>query len=270
MRLLSGQWYGNTLNEHCIDGLTLSETSYISNLKLPRHSHERSYFCLVVKGAYTERYYKTEQTCKASTLIFHPEDESHSDYFHADSRCFNIQMDDRWVERMRQHSKIRNDPGHFRSGLLPQLAARLYDEFRKADEFSPMIIEGIALEMMGEAGRYFAKPEDSVPQRWLEKVRDLLHERFTERLSLRQQADYVGVHPVHLAREFRRFYHCTPGEYIRQLRIEFACEKLINSETPLCEIALDAGFFDQSHFTRTFKQFTKKTPQEYRAFFLKQ
>ena len=269
MRLHAGQWYGKTLNRHCIDGLTLSETSYGSNLKLPEHSHEKSYFCLVVRGAYTESRYKSEQACNPSTLVFHPEDESHSDHFHTDSQCFNIQMDDGWIERMRQHSIALDVPGHFRGGSLPRLAMTLYDEFRRADAFSPLIVEGIALEMMGVAGRKFAESMDSMPPRWLVEVRDLLHERFSERLSLTQQADYAGVHPVHLAREFRRFYHCTPGEYIRRLRIEFAIEKLTNSSIPLIEIALAAGFCDQSHFTRTFKQLTKKTPREYRSLFLK-
>jgi hypothetical protein len=135
MRLLPGQWYGKTLNKHCVEGLTLSETSYGSNLKLPRHSHERSYFCFVVKGTYTESYCKTEQTCKASTLIYHPADESHSNHFHADSRCFNIQMDDMWMERMRQHSIMLNEPGYFQDGVPPHLATRLYDEFCKSDEY---------------------------------------------------------------------------------------------------------------------------------------
>ena len=269
MRLLPGQWYGKTLNKHCVEGLTLSETSYGSNLKLPRHSHERSYFCFVVKGTYTESYCKTEQTCKASTLIYHPADESHSNHFHADSRCFNIQMDDMWMERMRQHSIMLNEPGYFQDGVPPHLATRLYDEFCKSDTFSPLIVEGIVLELMGEVGRRSTVSRASIPPHWLVTVCDLLHERFAERLPLRQQADYVGVHPVHLAREFRRFYHCTPGEYIRRLRIEFAIEQLTNTDTPLSEIALEAGFFDQSHFSRTFKQVTRMTPREYRSLFLK-
>ena len=269
MRLLSGQWYGKTLNKHCIEGLTLSETTYGFNLKLPKHSHEQSYFCFVLKGVYTESYFKNEYTLKPSTLIFHPADSFHSDYFHAISRCFNIQMDGAWMERMRQHSIILDEPGHFRGGMLPHLAMRLYDEFLKADPFSPLIVEGIVLEMIGEAGRKRIENTNRLPPHWLAEVRDFLHERFAERMTLRQQADYAGVHPIHLAREFRRFYHCTAGEYIRRLRIETACEKLIHSNTPISEIALAVGFFDQSHFTRTFKQFTKKTPQQYRSIFHK-
>lgn len=265
MKLCSGRWYGETLSKDSVAGLTLTETVYQSNLKLPPHAHEQAYFCLVLTGSYTESYGRQARTCKTATLIFHPADEPHADHFHSDSRCFNIQMDDAWIERMKPHSLSLNEPQDFHGGILPHLAMRLYDEFRQVDELSSLIVEGIALEMMGEASRNLSKNSDRVPPRWLVEVRQLLHERFSEHLSLRQQADCVGVHPVHLAREFRRFYHCTVGDYLRQLRIEFACEKLLQSDMPLSEIALASGFFDQSHFTRTFKQLTGKTPQAYRG-----
>ncbi len=265
MKLLSGRWYGDTLSKDSVAGLTLTETVYNSNLKLPQHSHEQAYFCLVLKGMYTESYGRQARTCKTATLIFHPADEPHADHFHSDSRCFNIQMNEEWIERMREHPIVLHEPKDFQGGLLPHLAMRLYDEFRKADELSSLIVEGLALEMMGEASRNLAKKSNSVPPRWLIEARHLLDEHFAERLTLREQAEGVGVHPIHLAREFRRFYHCTVGDYVRQLRIEFACTKLVQSDLPLSEIALASGFFDQSHFTRTFKQLTGKTPQAYRA-----
>lgn len=265
MKLLSGRWYGDTLSKDSVAGLTLTETVYNSNLKLPQHSHELAYFCLVLKGAYTESYGRLARTCKPATLIFHPADEPHADHFHTDSRCFNIQMNEAWMARIRAHPLSLNEPKDFQGGRLPRLALRLYDEFRKADELSPLIVEGLALEMMGEASRDLLKKREGMPPPWLAEARQLLHERFAEHLSLSQQAECVGVHPVHLAREFRRFYHCTVGDYVRQLRIEFACEKLLQSDMPLSEIALASGFFDQSHFTRTFKHLTGKTPQAYRA-----
>ncbi|MEW6130407.1 MAG: AraC family transcriptional regulator [Acidobacteriota bacterium] len=267
MRLHSGIWYGNTLSTDSVGGLTLTETVYNSNLKLPHHSHEQAYFCLVLKGSYTESYGRKSRICKRATLVFHPADEPHADHFHSLSHCFNIQMNEGWVARMRPYPLELNEPQNFQGGLLPHLAMRLYQEFRQADELSSLIVEGIALEMMGEAGRNSIKKFSEVPPPWLSEARDLLHEHFTEHLSLREQAEVVGVHPVHLAREFRRFYHCTVGDYVRRLRIEFACEKLAKSDAPLSEIALAAGFFDQSHFTRTFKQYTGNTPQHYRASF---
>src|SRR5262245_35676700 len=92
-------------------------------------------------------------------------------------------------------------------------------------------------------------------------------------LSLRRVLIVVGRvlivvdHPVHLAREFHKYYQCTIGEYLRKLRIDFACHEVISSDSTLAEIALDAGFFDQSHFSRTFKCHTGLTPTEFRETF---
>ena len=88
-----------------------------------------------------------------------------------------------------------------------------------------------------------------------------------ENLSLENIAASVGIHPTHFARAFRRHCGCTPGEYIRQLRVEFARRQLANSNRPLSEIALDSGFSDQSHFNKVFKRATGFTPAAYRRTF---
>jgi AraC family transcriptional regulator len=75
------------------------------------------------------------------------------------------------------------------------------------------------------------------------------------------------VHPAHLAREFRRRYQQTIGEYVRSLRIEFARQELHTSDKPISEIAIGAGFFDQSHFARTFKLITGFPPAAFRKTF---
>jgi AraC family transcriptional regulator len=77
-------------------------------------------------------------------------------------------------------------------------------------------------------------------------------------------AQRVGVHPVHLARTFRRFYQTTFAGYVRHVRIEFARRELAASSASLSAIAAAAGFCDQSHFSRLFKQYTGVTPAEYR------
>src|SRR5574341_1998626 len=100
--------------------------------------------------------------------------------------------------------------------------------------------------------------------RWLQQARELLHGRFMEHLTLAEVAHNVGVHPVHLAQAFHKSYQCTVGDYVRQLRVEYACRELASSETPIVEIALAAGFCDQSHFTRTFKRCIGVAPSQYR------
>jgi AraC family transcriptional regulator len=63
---------------------------------------------------------------------------------------------------------------------------------------------------------------------------------------------------------FRTNVGCTPGEYVRRLRVEFACHRISSSDMPLIEIALEAGFSDQSHLTKNFKRYTGMTPARFR------
>jgi AraC family transcriptional regulator len=91
-----------------------------------------------------------------------------------------------------------------------------------------------------------------------------LHDRFRENLRLADIAAEVGVHPVHLARVFRLSYGAPVGSYARGLRLTWAAGRLRDSGDGIAQIALEAGFFDQSHFTRAFKRHFGMTPLAYR------
>jgi AraC family transcriptional regulator len=136
------------------------------------------------------------------------------------------------------------------------------------DAVSPLVIEGLALEMLAELSRRSVLPLERRPvARWLEQVREIINTQFSEPLTLSQIAKSVNIHPVHIARTFRKHHRCTIGEYVRRLRIEFACRQLSTSNTPLAEIALQAGFSSQSHFSTTFRLITGLTPAQYRSTF---
>jgi len=120
-------------------------------------------------------------------------------------------------------------------------------------------------ELLGEAIR-FSKVKINPPN-WLIQTRELLQDRFQESLSLSEIAATVGVHETHLSREFKRYFRLTVGDYLRRLRIEFACRQISASDVPLSEIALASGFADQSHFTKTFSQMMAMTPAAYRKLY---
>src|SRR6185295_803381 len=105
------------------------------------------------------------------------------------------------------------------------------------------------------------------PPPWLQTVKEFLHESFSEPPGLDELAAAAGVHPTHLTRAFRQFEHCTVGDYVRKIRIEYARQRMLSSGEPLVEIALAAGFADQTHFTRSFKRLTGMTPSEFRRIF---
>ena len=94
--------------------------------------------------------------------------------------------------------------------------------------------------------------------------RDLLRDRFREDVSPSDLGREVGIHPVHLASVFRKYLGCSVGEFVRNCRVEFAASRLACRGVPLADIAAEAGFADQSHFTRLFKRATGLTPAAFR------
>jgi AraC family transcriptional regulator len=253
------------LNEYQVAGLYLKESAYPPGFSVPKHSHIHPSFYLAVRGTSTEILGRKRFECKPFNLVFTPAGEVHSEQFHdSGGRAFIFEIAPVQLERLRQHSVRLDKASSHPVGLPAWLAMKLYREYRQMDQLSPLIMEGLALEVIGEVARQELRSERR-PPRWLLQARDLLHAEFSRNLTLSGIAQSVGVHPVHLATTFRRHYRQTVGEYLRHLRIEYACGKLSTSDAPLVDIALAAGFFDQGHFSKTFKRFTGISPARFRA-----
>jgi len=255
----------NLLRLREVAGLSLTEATHPPGLQVPPHSHEEVHFCLLLQGHYEESCGKHIIVRKPSTLALMASGAIHSNRIHSTGiRFFSIEMTRPWLKRANEHLAFIRGLTQFDNGPLPWLAMRLYREFRSEDDVAPLAIEGLALEIMAGVVRQSSHSENG-NAKWLSRARDFAHDRFQESISLAAVAEFADVHPVSLARAFRRTYHCTVGDYVRRLRIELACQKLTGSDASLVEIALSAGFSEQSHFSRTFKRLTGLTPSEYRS-----
>jgi AraC family transcriptional regulator len=102
------------------------------------------------------------------------------------------------------------------------------------------------------------------PPPWLARVRDRLHGEPARVCRVSALAQEAGVHPVHLARVFRRQYGRTVASYLHHLRVLAAAERLAADETPVARIAADAGFADHSHLCRVFGRALGVTPTDFR------
>ncbi|HYR76779.1 MAG TPA: AraC family transcriptional regulator [Pyrinomonadaceae bacterium] len=268
MKLPPGKLFGKNLKTRQVAGLRLAEVLYLPGYATPEHSHDLPQLCLVRKGIFTEVYSGKTREVRPSSLITRPSGESHTQRFpDSEVHCLIVEFEQRWLERAREYHVSLDDSLVFHGGLSVWLATRLYAEFQLADEASSLSIEGLALEVMVELSRQHSKIPKRNPPSWLRQTRELLHARFLEALTLDGIAKSVGTHPVHLARAFRQHHYCTIGEYVRKLRVEFACREMTTTDASLAEIATRTGFYDQSHFSRTFKRIVGVTPGQYRAAF---
>jgi AraC family transcriptional regulator len=267
-KLAAGCLHGEILKSLQVSEFILSETSHPAKSKLSKHAHSNPYFCFVLQGVYTEVYGRKEITCNPSTLTFRAAGEEHEDRFHdKDGLVFVVEIPLKWIEKLCENSLKLDSSVKFKDGLLSHLVTKLNREFHYMDGASPLAIEGLILEIMAQAARDSVSVVERKEPRWLKRVIELLHGSFFENLTLDEIGLQAGVHPVYLATIFRQKFNCTIGEYTRRLKIEFACQQISNGELPLVEIALNAGFGDQSHFSRVFKRQTGMTPNEYKKTF---
>jgi AraC family transcriptional regulator len=269
-QLAQNNFYGQTVKQHRAAGFSLSETHYSPGLKLSRHSHEFPYFGFILCGTYSESYGQRLRACQPSMLIYHPAGELHAQHFDQTAvQLFRIEVNYQRLQDVSQADFCLESPADSHSGLVNSLVHKLYQEFCAPDAVSHLAIEGLALELIAAVARLSNRHDNTLryPPQWLTQAHELIKSRFAEPLTLSEMARTVGVHPVTLAREFRRYYRSTIGELVRHERIEFACREILKPDATLTDVAISAGFYDQSHFAKTFKQIMGITPAQYRANF---
>lgn len=107
-------------------------------------------------------------------------------------------------------------------------------------------------------------PANSTDQR-LKRVLQFLKENPFGNYTLSDLAAMACVSPPHLVRLFKKMHGITPMAYANWRRISEARRLLIESDTPIAELAAQFGYNDQSHFTRHFKTVVGFTPARFRV-----
>lgn len=237
---------------------------YPPRLRLPPHAHTAAFLLFVRDGGFVEQHGQRSERCDRFSWIYRPACDEHANEFDDDGAVvLAIDLSPEWIVRLRE-AGFAGERFRVRSPWVQQLGDRLDAELAAPDSMSEMVIESLATEVIVFASR-FANKRDGGRDGWPDRARRLIEEEFASPLSLAGIAAAVGVHRVHLARQFRASQGCTVGEYIRRVRVAFARRELVVTDKPIAEIALSAGFFDQSQLTKTFKRVTGRTPAAYRA-----
>ncbi|MGA8099412.1 MAG: AraC family transcriptional regulator [Candidatus Cybelea sp.] len=257
-----GQYYGTTETRECA-GAILSVVRHAVEQTLPAHTHELPFSCLLLEGEYAERAAGETVTYEPLTLVYHPARLAHSDRVFADSRMFAVELRDRWHHTLAQCGAPDRSLHTLSGGEPLWLMLRLYELFT-ANVLSEITVESLIFDLIGSFQSLETADADR-SQGWLNELRSYLDGSFTEPLQISDLARRFAVHPVHLSRSFRQRFKSNVGDYVHRRRIQRACRLLSSSRAPLSSIASELGYWDQSHFNRTFYAFTGTTPGRFRA-----
>lgn len=255
---------GEILKERRLPGFVLQKVRYDEGLEFSLHCHERPYVFLVLSGCYQESLGGEFVESPAGALRYLPAGVSHANRFAVETHILRVEIQPVTMEHIQELPWTLDRPGDIESVPAAWLATRLLSEFDGRDTLSDLSLEGILREVLVEAARCLQTMNASRGPRWLRAAREFLETRFLDDVRLSDVASVAGVHPVHLAREFRRHYQSSIGEFVRARRIAHASRLLSRSSTPIAEIAITCGFSDQSHFSSVFKRQMGVTPARFR------
>ena len=258
--------HAGILSVHNVANCRIFASRYRPGLVLPKHVHDRTCIGYVIEGQCEEQISGGVMDLSQHKMFFRPAGEIHANRAGSNGfRCLIAEVTDGWLDRIRDYGTLPSQPCCFHNADISWLSMRLYQECRLGQIASPLAIEGLMLEIAAGFVREQRADGHRDSPVWLKRAREALHEHCHEAVHLSVVAGWVGIHPVHLAREFRKHEGCTVGQYVRKLRVESASRKLTESDLPLAVIALEVGFANQAHLCRTFKLVTGISPARYRA-----
>jgi AraC family transcriptional regulator len=251
-----------------VGGFHVAGIKFPPLLALPLHTHERATVAVILHGSFQALTRHRDHPCPAGSMLIEPAGEPHGNRFNgAGATVLVVQPDPARAELLDPFTRMLATADHRRDASVAVLAHRAAQELTAPDAVAPLALEGLVLQLLSVSARAASTsrvhPESSAP-RWLEQARAMLHDRYQEQLHVSDIAAAVGVHPVHLTRTFRARYGTGVAAYLRGLRLQQAAQRLADTDLSIADIAGQAGFYDQSHFTRTFKRQYGSTPQSYR------
>ncbi len=246
-----------------VTGARVSEVEFRPNHFCPAHWHRRPSLGIVLKGQIRKQFSDVTVEIPANDAFTMPAGILHTDHFGPGSRAVVIEIEPEHplsIQRLEVCGTIFERWRRVEDEQLRWMGHRLAGELSDPDHAATLAIDGLIGEILSVVTRSATEKHTIDIPDWLMEAREIAGNVVNRRVSVAEIADEVGVHPAYLARRFRAEFGVTPGAFARNARLDWAAGRLIESEISISELAIQAGFADQSHFTRAFRRYIDKTP----------
>ncbi|NWO14189.1 bifunctional transcriptional activator/DNA repair enzyme AdaA [Virgibacillus sp.] len=104
-------------------------------------------------------------------------------------------------------------------------------------------------------------------EEWVLQITQFIDTHYAEPLTLARLAKHCHGSPYYLQRTFKKMMKISPNDYIQQIRISHAKKQLIQTDKSIAEIGMKVGLPNTPYFITLFKQYTGKTPKQFRSAF---
>ena len=237
------------------------EVAYKPGLLQALHAHEETTVTLVVAGSLRETVGRTQEIARALSVVVKPGDTEHADQFgEAGARTVQIGLTSNDAASLRDWEPSARAWRWTHAGPAVPAFLHLLAVLRARPHEDTLLEHGVT-EVLCSLREV---PDDSHrdPPAWLRILREEIDDTGSG-VRVRDLAARAGVHPVYLARQFRRFYGSSVVSYLQRRRVTRAADLIASSSLGLSTVAFQAGFADQSHLNRAFRAGTGFTPGTY-------
>lgn len=266
--LNKGEYFGKHHDELSLNLITLTDTQYTHPF-VDWHYHQNAYFTFLIRGELFEANKKESYELKPGALLFHHWDDPHFNRIKDQyTQGFHIEIEAGWFEKYQLSQSIFKGSMQITDPILKRDLAQIYIASKMKDSCRDIAVESLLLNIFSHLiASSFSS--GNTPPAWVNRLRDLLHDQPNESYNLVRLSHELNIHPVHLSRHFKKYFHTNLGEYLRMQRLNQALGLLKEGQQSSTAIAYECGFSDQSHFIRLFKRQFGLTPMAYQKNILK-
>lgn len=261
-----------------LDYAAQGEHFYTADLTLPQgetvtpHTHDFYEFFVVLQGAFREFWNGGEHTVtKMQVHVLRPQDCHGLSLLPSKEASIlrNIAVSTSSFERILDGCALEDTSRLFRAFTLDEPAfasylskTNLLYHVPRNSQAQVYLFESILQDMV--INGLFRKNNDSDIPFWLRRAYEEMERGNACVEGLPLLIRLSGRSQEHLTREFQRYYQITPTDFINQLRLKRAAQRLRLTTEKIIHIVYDSGFHNLSYFNRLFRRQYGITPLEYR------
>lgn len=252
-------------------GFSVGRQQYRPYERMSRHRHPEAYICLVTRGGFLDNGSPNAMAADAGQVLLRPPDDEHTTACGEEgASCLKVELRTGWLSERDTRALF-----HDRLTLTSPELVLLVHKVDRLVTAQPSLHNGAALknrlalessitDLLSHLVGPYGQRSSGGYQSWLEKLRQAIIDDPFRPWTAKTLAVRAGRHPVHISRAFRERYGEPIGSFFRRQRLERCRELITEQNASLVDVAVAAGFADQSHFTRAYKQAFGVTPGQER------